>query len=223
MSGEELEKSTGDKNFVAPETGGQQPEQEAEEELTLEEQADIYAEMFGVDQAVILEAAQGLQTEMSEDERRELTMLVYGKKGTTTALAWEVVKAKSPAWSSLELARIKVEGETDKAFVAFMHYAQEADEDSLGVGARYAINWEQTNAKYASPKHLMIAREFYRRAEGKQMDEKNQTMCPRSRSKDGHVPYLNLDSDDGRVYLRDIGSTTRYPILGVRREVSKEL
>lgn len=209
--------------FRSEKLGMGEKREEEKKELTLEEQAGIYAEMFGVDAAEIIEAAQGLQAEMNEDEKRELTMLVYGKKGTTAASAWEMVKAENPTWQSHNPAKITTKGETDKAFIAFARFSQEADADSLGENARPAVNWEKTDQKYMSPKLRMIAGEFYRRAEGKQMDEKNVTICPGSRSVRGRVPDLYFAPDDGRVRLDDDGPGHRDPYLGVRQVVFKEL
>lgn len=192
-------------------------------EPTLEEQAAIYAEIFGVDKAQIIEAAQGLQAEMSEDERKELTMLIYGPKGETAAKAWERVKAENPTWQSHDPAKIKTKGETDREFVAFARFSQEPDEDSLGENAKTAIDWEKTDQKFMSPKQEMIAREAFRRLTGEQMDKKNAMMCPGSRSEYDYVPDLGFDPGTRRVGLNDVNPGYRTPNIGVRRVVSRKL
>ena len=202
---------------------GKEAVEAEKKEPTMEEQAAIYAEIFGVDAAKIIEAAQGLQAEMSEDERKELTMLVYGPKGETADKAWARVKAENPTYKYIDPAKIKTKGETDKAFVAFAKFSQEADDDSLGENARSGEDWEKTDQKYLSPKQRMLAGEMYRRSEGKQLDEKNATMCPGSRSGYGDVPYVHFHPDDRKVNLSDVDPGYRTPNLGVRRVVSREL
>ncbi len=71
-----------------------EPTRERKEPLALEQQAGVYAEMFDMDSETILEAARELQTEMSEQERKDLTMLVYVPKEMTTADAWNIVEKK---------------------------------------------------------------------------------------------------------------------------------
>ena len=210
-------------NFRREKLGMGEVREAEKKEPTLEEQAAIYAEIFGVDAAKILEAAQGLQAEMSEDERRELTMLIYGPKGETAAKAWARVQKENPTWQSHNPAKIKTEGETDRAFVAFARFSQEADEDSLGEDARKALDWEKTDEKFMSPKQRMLAGEMYRRSEGKILDEKNFTMCPGSRSGDGSVPGMGFGLDRRGVRLSGVNPGHRDPSIGVRRVVSREL
>ncbi|TSC95497.1 MAG: hypothetical protein CEN88_476 [Candidatus Berkelbacteria bacterium Licking1014_2] len=192
-------------------------------EPTLEEQAAIYAKMFGVDAGKIIEAAKSLQSEMSGDEREELTMLVYGPKGETAAKAWERVKAENLTYHWINPEKIKTEGETKRAFVAFAKWSQEADEGSLGENARKAVDWEKTGEKFMSPKQRMLAGEMYRRAKGKQLDEKNVTMCPGSRSENDYVPYLYFNPDYHKVFLYNIHPGDRSSRFGVRRVVFREL
>lgn len=201
--------------------------EEEKKEPVLEEQAGIYAEMFGVDAREILEAAQSLQTEMSEDERKEFTMLIYGPKGTTVGSAWAMVEKENPTrqkhklvYSGDKISEIKTEGETDKAFIAFARYSQEPDEDSLGEKAKSASDWEETGQKFMSPKLRMIAGEMYRRAEGRQLDEKYKTVFPGSRMWSGYVPMF--DSYAGTVSSGAMTPEYRSPQMGVRRVVSKE-
>lgn len=197
--------------------------EEEKKEPTLEEWAQVYAEMFGKDAGRILKEFQSLQAEMSEEERKELRMPVYGEKGLTAAKAWAKVKAENPTYEYIDPARIKTKGETDKAFVAFIRFSQEADADSLGENAKRAVDWEKTGQKYASPKILARAREAFRRLTGKQMDERNWIMCPGSRSEYGGVPYLYSFLDYGEVSLYNVNPENRDPYIGVRRVVSREL
>jgi len=203
--------------------GPAEAREEEKEEPTLEDWAGIYAEMEEVDQSKILEAFRSLQAEMSEDERKELAFPIYVKEGTTTAAAWDEVKSNNPTYQYIDPERIKIEGETGKAIVAFARFSQEADEDSLGENAKKAVDWEKTGEKFMSPKMAMIAREAYRRSAGQQMDEKNWTMCPGSRSEDGYVPRLGFGSGHRGVGLDGVVPGVRFPSLGVRRVVSKEL
>jgi hypothetical protein len=69
----------------------------------------------------------------------------------------------------------------------------------------------------------MLAGEMYRRSEGKQLDERNATISPGSRSVYGYVPRLYSDPDDGKVYLYNVNPVSRFPHIGVRRVVSREL
>lgn len=170
---------------IGPEkTGAVESGETEKKEPTLEEQAAIYAEMFGVDQAKILEAAHSLQAEMSEDDKKELTMLVYAPEKFDAAAAWEMVKKNNPTYEGINPREIRIRGigiqrESEKAVVAFARYSQEADEDSLGKQAKSALGWEKTNQKFMSPKLRMIAGELYRRVEGKQMDGKTR-LCARA-------------------------------------------
>jgi len=194
-------------------------------EPTLEEWAGVLAEINGEDQGKILEALQSLQSEMSEDERKELTMPFYVKEGMTTKSAWQKIKAENPTYEWINPGKIKTQGETGKAEVGFGRFSQEADEDSLGGQARPAEDWEKTDQKFMSPKQAMIAREAFRRLTGKQMDGKNMTMCPGSRSGLGNVPRLFFYPFPVHrgVYLGDVSPGSRGSRLGVRRVVSREL
>lgn len=204
---------------------GEEKAQETEQkEPTLEEWAGIYAEMQGVeDQAKILEAFQTLKAEMSQEDKEKLTMPIFCKEGLTTKSAWEMVAEENPTYKYIEPERIKTKGETGKATVAFTGFNQEADDDTLGENAKKAVDWEKTGESFMSPKVAMVAREAYRRLIGKQMDEKNVTMCPGSRSEDGDVPYLDFVSGLRGVDLSDVNPENRSPSFGVRRVVSKEL
>src|ERR1035437_1232447 len=60
-----------------------QPEEEIKE-LSLEQQAQIYADIWKkkkVTAEAILQRAQELQAEMSEEDRRDLRMMIYLPKG----------------------------------------------------------------------------------------------------------------------------------------------
>ena len=212
--------------FRTEKLGMGEPREVAEAEKgepTLEQQAQVYSEMFGVDSAKILELAQSLQAEMSEQERKELTMLIYLPEGVTTKDAWDKVKSENPTWQSIEPEEITTEGETpQRAIVAFSRYSQEPDEDSLGEHAKSAKEWEKIDQKFMSPRLRMIAGEYYRRAEGKQLDEKNATISPGSRSAHGDVPSLYFNPNSGEVSLYGYDPGSRVPDLGVRRVVSKE-
>jgi uncharacterized protein YerC len=216
--------------------------EQREGEPTLIEQATTYAEIWkekGVTKETILKVARELQAEMSEEEKKDLTMLIYLPEQTTTADAWQMVKDSTPTREaydpSTDEGKITTEGERDeKAIVAFGRYQQEPDEDSLGDKAKPAEDWEEetkeTDQKYMSPKLRMVANELYRLSEGKQpdgkfkqLDEKNFTLCPGSRTADGKVPNLSFNPDHGEVYLSSFHPGYQYPSLGVRRVVSKEI
>ena len=194
--------------------------EEEKKEPTLEEWATVYTEMQGVDVAKILEAFQSLYSEMTGDERRELTMPVYCKEGVTAAEAWEIIRKENPAQQSFSPDEI-VPRQDKKAFVVFARFSQEADGNSLGENAKSAEDWEQTGNKFMSPKTAMIAREAFRRLTGKQMDLKCSTMDPCSRNRIRMVPYLTFFTHS--VGLRDTEPDHCSPRLGVRRIVYKEL
>jgi len=196
---------------------------ETEKQPTLEEQAAVYAEMFGGDQEEILEAARVLQAEMSEQERRELTLLVWVPKGETTAKAWERVKRENLTNKWDDPTGIETKSETENGLVAFGRFSQEADRDSLGSNAKSAQDWEKTNQKLMSPKMAMIAREAFRRLTGKQMDEKYWTLFPGSRFEGDGAVSLSFGPVSRKVYLDIFTPGARSPLLGVRRVVSKEL
>jgi hypothetical protein len=219
---EELDKKITD---LREQLGGTSEPKEKEErkEKTLEEQAQIYAEMFGADAEKIFDSAKALRDKMSERERKELTMLVYTPEGMTTDDAWQMVKRENPVYEYTDPAEIKTTGETEKAVVAFARYSQEPDEDMLGEEAKSAEDWEKTNGKFMSPKLRMIAGEFYRRAEGEQLDQINVTLCPGCRSQDGGVPDLSSYPNGGRVSLGSSPPGFRHPSLGVRRVVQMEV
>ncbi|GAH35242.1 unnamed protein product, partial [marine sediment metagenome] len=191
----------------------------------------IYAEIFGVDETQIIKAAEALQTEMNEDEREQLTMLIYGPKDETTARAWIRVQRENLAEQTHNPATIETQGETDietqgetdKEFVAFARFSQEPDEDSLGENARSALDWENTGEKFMSPKQRMLAGEMYRRTKGKQLDEKHFTMSPGSRSEHGSVPCLRFTPASNEIRLGNVRPEFRGQYYGVRRIVSKEL
>lgn len=208
-----------------PETGPE-PEDVTEEEKkepTLEEQTEIYAEMFGADAGKILEQARSLQAEMSEKEKKELTMLIFAPKRFSLKEAWKFVKSNQTLEHLTNMGEVVTKGETEKAVVAFARFSQEPDEDSLGKNAKSAIDWEKTDQEFMSPRLRIIAGELYRRVTGKQLDEKNPTMSPGSRVPVGRVPVLFNQS--GLVVLSagdpDPEHLLRY--VGVRRVVSKEL
>lgn len=213
-------------DFRREKLGMEEPKEamEAEKkEPTLEEWAGVYAEMSGKDPAKILETFKSFQAKMSETHRQKLTLPIYGREGLSTNDVWEEVKAENPTYEYINPAKITTEGETGKAFVAFARFSQEPDEDSLGEKAQTALDWEKTGRQFMSPKQAMVAREAYRRLTGKQMDEKNQTMCPGSRSGFGSVPRLYFSPGDRGVYLNDCNPGDRVSFLGVRRVVSREL
>jgi len=221
---EQVEKEIAD--FRKEKLGMAEEERVAEaeqKEPTLEQWAWAYAEMEGIkeDMAKILEAFQTLQAEMSEEERKVLTMPVYVKEKTTAATAWAMVKKENPTYEFIELEKIKTPDETSKALVAFGRFSQEADKDSLGENAQSGKDWKETSQKFMSLKVAMVAREAFRRLTGKQMDERSWTMCPGSRSENDNVTRLGFSPN--KVTLDDVLPGSRYPFNGVRRVVSREL
>lgn len=195
------------------------PESAERKEKSLEEQAAIYAEMSGVDATKILEIAQAHQAELSEEERNAFTLMIFKPEGKTTAQSWQDIEAQNPTYKYTDPEAITTEGETEEAEVVFARYGQEPDEDTLCENAKSAIDREATDTKWMSPKLRMIVGEFYRRAEGKQLDEKNVTQCPGSRTEDGRVPRLDFIAGSGEVDLSSSRPGFRFPRLGARQVV----
>ena len=202
---------------------GKPEEEQGEREPTLEEQTKIYAEMLDIPQEEILEAAKALQAKMTEQEREELTMLIFSPKGETASTAWERVRKENPTWQSQDPRTISTQAETAKALVAFARFSQEPDPDSLGEDAQSTEDWEKTGGRFMSPRLRMLAGEMYRRAKGRQLDEVNATLCPGSRFEHGDVPSLCFSRAYGEVDLVGADPSVRSPHLGVRRVVSMEL
>ena len=99
--------------------------------------------------------------------------------------------------------------------------------NEIGDGHEFDQDGIRKPREFASPKQLMIAREFYRRATGEQMDKKNKTMCPKFEAvgsdESRGTPVLYFDSDRDRVHLYSCFGGVDYSDIGVRRVVSKEL
>jgi hypothetical protein len=165
---------------------GEMPLQSEQElkEPTLEQWAEVYAESSGDSKEKILQALQQLQLEMSEEDRRELTMPIYGKEGENVVSAWRIVdKVEAPTYDFMEPSKIKTNDETEKAFVAFTHFSQEVSQDSQDERAKQLLVGEgkSNGMQFMTPKQAMIARVAFYRLTGKHMDERYSTMFPDAR------------------------------------------
>jgi hypothetical protein len=238
-----------------------QSEQESKE-LTLEQQAQIYADMWkneifkpagifkhaepNITAESILQRAQELQAEMSEEDRKDLTMLIYLPAGLHIEDAWKAIPYSKRKISDPNLLFEYVRGKASKvevgSIVAFSHYNQEPDVNSLGRSARSANQWEETNQEFMSPLLRVAADAFYEKAHGKPLDSENITMCPSYKETDR--PRVNIFGkkvnesgprtiafgfNHGQRDKHEFG-TTLYRVkpeaidskVGVRRVVSKE-
>ncbi len=133
------------------------------------------------------------------------------------------MKKNSMTYHGIDPAKIKTLGETEKAVVAYARYSQEPDEDTLGKRAKSVEDWERTDGKFMSMRLRIIAGEFYRRTEGKQLDQRNKTLCPGSRVDGDGLPYLLYNPNDDRVNLLSCSPVASGADLGVRRVKQMEV
>jgi hypothetical protein len=201
---------------------------ETKKEPTLEEQAAIYAEMFGEGKAKILERAKSLQAEMSEEDKRDLTMLIYCPENFGTREA-----AKKCLESGLRVdpyrydyfyderrfKTIVTEGETKKGIVAFGRYSGSRDDISEYVDKTKLTVWsprpevsvedlEKTGQRFMSPKLWLLASIAYFKATGRHMDQgygqAGACVCPGSRyhynrpNYKGYAPLINRTPESGK-------------------------
>lgn len=212
MSDEELDDSkVKPSEMLSDDLRAKQAESNEQEnrEPTLEEWAHLYAEIEGIeDPAKVLEALQSLQAEMSEDDRKHLTLPIYGKEGLTLVDAYEIYRKQSQEnvgendqkyFSGIKTKPQGAHGnygeDSDKAFVAFARFSQEPDDDSLGDNAKGSLSWEETDEQFMSPKMYLLARTVFHRLTGGSMDWKKCTMFPnyRSPAPSGGVPYFGYN------------------------------
>ena len=216
-----------------PETGsGGEGTEETEKESipSLKEQAEVYAEMFNLDEDEIIEKAKSLQSEMSEEERGQFMFLIFIPTGITTSQAWKMVEKEFPAEADINPNEIRSRSqgdfykrgarETKKGVIAFARFSREADDDSLGENAQEDKEWWETKQKFMSPRMGVISIIAFNHLKNQQMHQRSMTMFPDYIEGDGSGSPV-LCYDNGKIILNwncfdDVEN------IGVRRVVSKE-
>jgi hypothetical protein len=128
-------------------------------------------------------------------------------------------------WGEDNLDQMEMPRTTKESYAVAIRHQQEPDADSLGDKAKNAENWEREEGKvnFITPLEYLVAELRYHQEEGQHLDENNWTLCPGSRTADGGVPFLSFVPSGGKVYLNSYHPGHRFPSLGVRRVVSKEI
>ena len=92
---------------------GMTEEQEASESPSLEHQVEVWSQIYqeegiNIDAQAILEQAQIFQSELSEEDKHELTWLIIKPSGINEPEAWSMVKAQNPnqTWQRSEERRV---------------------------------------------------------------------------------------------------------------------
>jgi hypothetical protein len=161
-------------------------------------------------------------------EKEGYDFYLYLPKKVTISQLINKMRERYPvyAWGEDTLDQIEMPRTTKESYVVAIRHQQEPDGDSLGDKAKNAKNWERDEKKdsFITPLEYLVAELRYHQEEGQHLDEKNWTLCPGSRTADGEVPFLYFSPDSGGgVYLASSHPDNRYPVLGVRRVVSKEI
>ncbi|MDD3774317.1 MAG: hypothetical protein PHW50_03530 [Patescibacteria group bacterium] len=219
------------------------------EELSLEKQAQIYADFwiengYEANPEIILKKARELQTEMTEQDRQNKKLMVYIPAGVSTKDMWEIIQKnnETDGWDQ----PYSDEDSEPKEIIAFANYSLSPDADSLGKeNSKSAEEWEATGEKFMSPKLRFALNEFFRTAYGKWPDSivtwelpMRFTLCPGSRSSNGQVLRIGFQSvpmfmeeyfaktgkykSPGIVGLAGENPSERFETCGVRRIVAKE-
>lgn len=205
MTDETLDETAGGvrpEEYVAETTGGQHPEVEAEKkEKTLEEQVAIYAEIYKVEPDKIMEMVQTKQAEMSEDEKKDFSLMIFSPEGKTTMDVWRNLGQSKPNSVFMNMGESGItskeevdEGEPAEAEVVFTRYNLRPDDDTLGENHKDALELEETDKKWMTPKQWIIACDFFLHDGRQHIDEKTGTIFPNFRTSGGGIPAATFVS-----------------------------
>lgn len=245
MSNEELEQSTNEnpEEFVAEETGGQQPEAAAPKERTKESEIKANIELW-----------RGLGIEVDEaDVRHEIEAIpevkgydcyVYmPKRVRTPALIGRINKIfnESDGTDFFEitdysnaLSRMKMPSPrtSDSSYAIAIRPSEEPDEDSIGENAMSAVDWEALPDEYMTLRERLVAGFRIYSESGKLLDPTGFiTIFPHERSVISvneefkiinQVPLISRNM--GREKLYDISShysDRSREMNGIRRVITK--
>jgi hypothetical protein len=190
------------------------PEDELKEP-TMKEWAKVYGEMQGVDPTVIEKELETFLAEVQETKEFQVLtengkyplMPIYGKEGFHIGGTTE---------------EFLDEPGTNKAFLSFIRFSKEPDEDTLGEGARSSLEWEKTNQTFASPKEVRTAAIAYLNKTGGRLNERNITMCPGFRLGNDKVPGWRFDPFLDSYDSSEIPPDSSRSDIGVRRVITTE-
>lgn len=193
------------------------PEEIEQEKIpSLEEQVAVYAEMFDVDVEELLKVARFCQAKMSENERREFSLLIYTPEG---------VDESSLSYSErlgLGFKYPRIPRNMDElASIGFTPFSQEPDTEILKDYTLSDYKRNKHDKIFISEKQGIIARVVYHRLTQKKMDETNHTIFLSSPYKDETVIHY-IDSPPGSRSHSAFRPGFPPPRKGVRRIVSWE-
>jgi hypothetical protein len=193
----------------------------------LKEQAKVYADFFRVDQKLIENRAKELLASMSDEDKRGLTMLVYVPEGTTVAGLVNLYRKSDQVniedkivGTNFNVDKIRVNGETNKATVAFARDSLKPDSDTIENNARSAEDWAKSNGQYMTLKLGLAARLI-----NPKMDQDYATSYPEARigsGDDQSVIFTYFNPGSGRVNLHSGSLKGVFSSRGVRKIVSRE-
>jgi len=149
---------------------------------------------------------------------------LYIPKGAKLDRIWEKFAKTNPVKREplydLSSWHLKMSRDTRNSYAVAAHYQQEPDDDSLGDNARSSLDWEKTDEQYMTPLEVIIAEMRWHKENGPHLNEKNITICPRSRMS-GTVPCLDCNRDNGKVAIFPISLDATTKSMGVRKVITK--